>query len=114
MGLVNDRLIAVHMTQLTKAEIRRLAAAGASVVHCPTSNLKLGSGFCPVAELIEAGVNVCIGTDSSASNNSLDMLSEIKLAAVLAKGVSGRPTSVPASQVCVCVCLFVCCVCMCA
>jgi len=98
IGLLNERLIAAHMTQLTDEEIERLAASGASVIHCPTSNLKLGCGFCPVAKLMAAGVNLCIGTDSSASNNCLDMMSELKLAAVLAKGVSGITTAVPASQ----------------
>jgi len=98
LGLINGNLVAAHMTQVTDEEVARLAASKASVVHCPTSNLKLGSGFCPVAKLVAAGVNVCIGTDSSASNNSLDMMYEMKLAAVLAKGVSGHTTAVPAAQ----------------
>jgi len=98
LGLLSDRLIAVHMTQLTDAEIARLAATRTNVVHCPNSNLKLASGFCPVAKLLKAGVNVAIGTDSASSNNSLDFFQEMKLAAVLAKGVSSDATAVPAWQ----------------
>jgi 5-methylthioadenosine/S-adenosylhomocysteine deaminase len=99
LGLVSPLLMAVHMTQLEDREIERLAAAGASVVHCPESNLKLASGFCPVARLIAAGVNVCLGTDGAASNNDLDMLGEMRTAALLAKGVAGRADAVTAHQV---------------
>ena len=97
LGLVSPGLLAAHMTQLTDAEIADAAENGISVVHCPSSNLKLASGFCPVARLLEAGVNVAIGTDGAASNNTLDMLAEMKTAALLAKGVAGDPTAVPAS-----------------
>jgi 5-methylthioadenosine/S-adenosylhomocysteine deaminase len=96
LGLVGPRLIAVHMTQLIPAEIELLAQANVSVVHCPESNLKLASGFCPVQALVKAGVNVALGTDGAASNNSLDMLEEMHLAALLAKGVSGDATAIPA------------------
>lgn len=89
LGLVNERLIAVHMTELTDAEIEACAAAGVSVVHCPESNLKLASGFCPAEKLRKAGVNVAIGTDGAASNNDLDMFGETRTAALLAKAVSG-------------------------
>ncbi|RYG50671.1 hypothetical protein EON66_11610, partial [archaeon] len=68
------------------------------VVHCPNSNMKLASGFCPVAKLLAAGVNVAIGTDSASSNNSLDFFGEMKMAAVLAKGVASDATCVPAWQ----------------
>jgi 5-methylthioadenosine/S-adenosylhomocysteine deaminase len=88
LGLVNDRLVAVHMTQLTDAEIAACAKAGVSVVHCPESNLKLASGFCPAEKLRAAGVNVCIGTDGCASNNDLDMFGEMRTAALLAKAVA--------------------------
>jgi len=88
LGLVNDRLIAVHMTQLTDGEIAACAEAGVSVVHCPESNLKLASGFCPAEKLRLAGVNVAIGTDGCASNNDLDMFGEMRTAAMLAKAVS--------------------------
>jgi 5-methylthioadenosine/S-adenosylhomocysteine deaminase len=88
LGLLNDRLIAVHMTQLTEAEIHLCAERGVSVVHCPESNLKLASGFCPACALQRAGVNLGIGTDGAASNNDLDMLGETRTAAILAKAVA--------------------------
>jgi 5-methylthioadenosine/S-adenosylhomocysteine deaminase len=96
LGLFNDRLLAVHMTQLTPTDMDRVARAGVHVLHCPASNLKLASGMCPVADLAERGVNVCIGTDGAASNNTLDMFAEMRLAALLAKGFSGNPEAVPA------------------
>ncbi len=98
LGLLGPQLIAVHMTQLEPAEIARLAETGAHVVHCPESNLKLASGFCPVTELLTAGVNVALGTDGAASNNDLDLLGELRTAALLAKGVAGRANAVPAEQ----------------
>jgi 5-methylthioadenosine/S-adenosylhomocysteine deaminase len=88
LGLFNDRLIAVHMTQLTEAEIHLCAERGVSVVHCPESNLKLASGFCPVCALQRAGTNLAIGTDGCASNNDLDMFGETRTAAILAKAVA--------------------------
>ena len=88
LGLFNDRLIAVHMTQLTEAEIHLCAERGVSVVHCPESNLKLASGFCPACALDRAGVNLAIGTDGCASNNDLDMVGETRTAALLAKAVA--------------------------
>ncbi len=88
LGLLNDRLIAVHMTQLTQAEIHLCAERGVSVVHCPESNLKLASGFCPACALQRAGVTLAIGTDGAASNNDLDMFGETRTAAILAKAVA--------------------------
>jgi len=88
LGLINDRLIAVHMTQLTDSEIRLCAERGVSVVHCPESNLKLASGFCPACALQQAGVNLAIATDGCASNNDLDMFGETRTAALLAKAVA--------------------------
>ncbi|WP_363796568.1 TRZ/ATZ family hydrolase [Lysobacter firmicutimachus] len=88
LGLISDRLIAVHMTQLTDAEIELCAQRGVSVVHCPESNLKLASGFCPACKLERAGVNLAIGTDGCASNNDLDMFGETRTAALLAKAVA--------------------------
>ncbi|HEX5353419.1 MAG TPA: TRZ/ATZ family hydrolase [Rhodanobacteraceae bacterium] len=89
LGLVNDRLIAVHMTQVSDSEIAVCAEAGVSVVHCAESNLKLASGFCPAEKLRRAGVNLALGTDGCASNNDLDMFGEMRTAALLAKGVAG-------------------------
>jgi len=98
LGLVDENLIAVHMTQLNSADIAILKQAKANVVHCPSSNLKLSSGFCPVTDLLAAGVTVGLGTDSTASNNSLNLMGEMRLAALLAKGVSGSAEAVPARQ----------------
>lgn len=89
LGLVNDRLIAVHMTQVSEPEIASCAEAGVSVVHCAESNLKLASGFCPAEKLRRGGVNLALGTDGCASNNDLDMFGELRTAALLAKGVAG-------------------------
>ena len=97
LGLVNDRLIAVHMTQLTDAEIALCAERGVSVAHCAESNLKLASGFCPAARLQRAGVNLAIGTDGAASNNDLDMFGELRTAALLAKAVAEDASALDAA-----------------
>lgn len=98
LGLVSPRLLCVHATQLTDTDITLLNENGASVVHCPESNLKLASGFCPVAKLHKAGVNVALGTDGAASNNDLDMLAEMRTAALIGKAVAGDASAVPALQ----------------
>ena len=97
LGLFNDRLIAVHMTQLTDAEIHLCRERGVSVVHCPESNLKLASGFCPACALERAGVNLAIGTDGCASNNDLDMFGETRTAAILAKAVAQDASALDAA-----------------
>ena len=99
LNLLGPDFIAVHMTQLEDQEIDRFAASGSHLVHCPESNLKLASGFCPVARLLQAGVNVALGTDGAASNNDLDMLGEMRTAALLGKGVAQNPEALPAPQV---------------
>jgi 5-methylthioadenosine/S-adenosylhomocysteine deaminase len=96
LGLLNPSFMAVHMTQLSNDEIDLFAKSGAHIVHCPESNLKLASGFCPVARCISAGINVALGTDGAASNNDLDMLGEMRTAALLAKAVAGDASAVPA------------------
>ncbi len=98
LGLLDEHFIAVHMTQLDDEEISLLAASGTHVIHCPESNLKLASGFCPVAKLLAAGVNVALGTDGSASNNDLDMLGEMRTAALLGKAVAADASAVSATQ----------------
>lgn len=85
LGCLSPKLIGVHMTQLDEAEINNIAAQGIHVVHCPESNQKLASGLCPVQQLLDAGVNVALGTDGAASNNDLDMLGEMRSAALLGK-----------------------------
>jgi 5-methylthioadenosine/S-adenosylhomocysteine deaminase len=96
MGLLNERFIAVHMAHLAEDDIRLVADAGVNVVHCPESNLKLASGFCQVAQLQAAGVNVTVGTDGAASNNNLDLMGELRTAALLAKGLAADPCAVDA------------------
>jgi 5-methylthioadenosine/S-adenosylhomocysteine deaminase len=96
LGLLGPTLIAVHCVHLEPQEIEALARHGCSVVHCPSSNLKLASGFAPVQALVEAGVNVALGTDGAASNNRLDLFQEMRMAALLAKGVSGDAQALPA------------------
>ncbi|BBF84003.1 S-adenosylhomocysteine deaminase [Aquitalea magnusonii] len=97
LGLLSPRLIAAHMVHLDSAEIEAAARHGISIAHNPASNMKLASGIAPVPALLAAGVNVGIGTDGAASNNKLDMLSETRLAALLAKVGTLDPTAVPAA-----------------
>ncbi|ROH91114.1 TRZ/ATZ family hydrolase [Stagnimonas aquatica] len=96
LELLGPDFIAVHMTQLSDEEIAEAAEFGVHVAHCPESNLKLASGFCPVGKLLKAGVNVALGTDGAASNNDLDLFGELKTAALLAKAVAGDAETLPA------------------
>ena len=88
----------MHATQLTDSDIECLLNHNAHVVHCPESNLKLASGFCPVHLLMETGVNVALGTDGASSNDDLNMLGEMCTAALLAKGVAQNAAALPAAQ----------------
>ncbi|HET7776392.1 MAG TPA: TRZ/ATZ family hydrolase [Azospira sp.] len=96
LGLLSPNLLAVHAVHLEPGEIELLATHGCSVAHCPASNLKLASGIAPVSAMMQAGINVGIGTDGAASNNRLDLLAELRLAALLAKGASGDARSLDA------------------
>jgi 5-methylthioadenosine/S-adenosylhomocysteine deaminase len=98
LGLLTPQLIAVHCVHVNDSEIRAFANAGVNVAHCPASNLKLASGVAPIKAMLEAGVNAGIGTDGAASNNSLDMIFESRLASLLQKGVSGDAAALPAHQ----------------
>lgn len=98
LGLVNASLLAVHAVHMTDAEVERFAEAGVNIAHCPRSNLKLASGIAPISRFMAAGVNVAIGTDGAASNNTLDMLSEIRLASLLAKARSNDAAAVSAHE----------------
>jgi 5-methylthioadenosine/S-adenosylhomocysteine deaminase len=98
LGLASSQLVAVHMTQVTAADLDTLASCGASVVHCPESNLKLGAGACPLPALLGRGVRVALGTDGAASNNDLDVLGEARTAGLVASGVTGTPGSLIASD----------------
>lgn len=88
LGVLLPQTQLVHMTQIDDNDIRLIQDNNCHVVHCPESNLKLASGFCPVGKLIDAGINVAIGTDGAASNNDLDLFGELKTAALLAKAVA--------------------------
>lgn len=95
-GLVNNSLLAVHCVHLDDAEIAQFASAGVGIAHCPSSNLKLASGIAPLTRFLEAGLNVALGTDSAASNNMLDLVTEMRTASLLAKARSGDATAVDA------------------
>jgi 5-methylthioadenosine/S-adenosylhomocysteine deaminase len=97
LGLVNASLMAVHGVHLADDEIERCADSGVSIAHCPRSNMKLASGFARIAKMQHAGIVVALGTDGAASNNELDMLGEMRCAALLAKAVAGDATALPAS-----------------
>lgn len=97
-GVLEAKVLAAHCVHIDAGEMRTLRNAGAGVAHNPTSNLKLSSGIAPVKQMLEVGLHVGIGTDGPASNNDLDMFEEMRLAALLAKGVSGDPTALPAKQ----------------
>jgi len=96
LGLLGPGLIAVHAVHLERQEIDLLGSHAASIAHCPSSNLKLASGFAPVEALRRAGANLCLGTDGAASNNRLDLLQEMRTAALLAKAVAGDAQALPA------------------
>ena len=99
LGLLSPSFIGVHAVHLDDADLARLAATGCNIAHCPSSNLKLASGFAPVARMRQLDINVGLGTDSAASNNRLDLFSEMRLAALLAKGLSGDASALPAKEV---------------
>ncbi len=96
--LLEAKVLAAHCVHVDEGELRTLHNAGAGVAHNPTSNLKLASGVAPVRQMLKVGLNVGIGTDGAASNNDLDMFAEVHLAAILAKGISGDPTTLPARE----------------
>lgn len=97
-NLLEAKVLAAHCVHVDEGELRTLHNAGAGVAHNPTSNLKLASGVAPVMQMLKAGLNVGIGTDGAASNNDLDMFAELHLAAILAKGITGNPTTLPARE----------------
>ncbi len=99
LGLVSPALVAVHATEIDESDLERLAQGNAHVVHCPESNLKLASGYCGAERLLRAGINVAIGTDGCASNDDLDMLGEMRSAALLGKMVAGDASALPAATV---------------
>ncbi len=98
LGLISNRLQCIHMVHITADELAMLQGTGIHVVHCPDSNLKLASGFCPIEQYIAHGINVAIGTDGAASNNDLDMFGEIRTTALVSKAVTRNPTASPAAE----------------
>jgi 5-methylthioadenosine/S-adenosylhomocysteine deaminase len=98
LGLVNSSLLVIHGVHMNADEIALLADAGVSVAHCPKSNMKLASGFAPLAAYRAAGINVSIGTDGAASNNTLDILDELRMAALLAKAATSDASVLTASD----------------
>ena len=97
-SLLEAKVLAAHCVHVDEGEMRTLHNAGVGIAHNPSSNLKLASGVAPVVQMLQTGLNVGIGTDGPASNNDLDMFTEMHLAAILAKGISGDPTALPARQ----------------
>ncbi|HVE49364.1 MAG TPA: TRZ/ATZ family hydrolase [Casimicrobiaceae bacterium] len=97
LGATGAGFVAVHGVHLSQVDVELLARQGCSVVHCPTSNMKLASGAAPIAELLARGVNVALGTDGPASNNRLDLFSEVRLASLLAKLTTGNAAAMPAA-----------------
>jgi 5-methylthioadenosine/S-adenosylhomocysteine deaminase len=98
LGILGPRLIAVHAVHVSDSEIEMLARFGASVAHCPSSNLKLASGLAPVASMLRHGINLGLGTDSAASNNRLDLFQEMRTAALLAKATGDDAEAMPAGE----------------
>jgi 5-methylthioadenosine/S-adenosylhomocysteine deaminase len=99
LGQLGPNFIGVHAVHLDEEELQLLASTGCSIAHCPTSNLKLASGFAPVARMRQFGINVGLGTDGAASNNRLDLFGEMRLASLLAKGLTGDASALPAREI---------------
>ena len=99
IGLLTERLQAVHMTAVSDAEIALVSERGVRIVHCPHSNMKLASGICPVTKFLAAGATVGLGTDGAASNNALDLFAEARLATLLAKSANADPMVLPANDI---------------
>lgn len=96
LGLLGPRTQCVHLVAIDDSDIELLAQTGSHAVHCPESNLKLASGFSPLPRLLKAGINTALGTDGAASNNDLDLFGELRIAALLAKALSGDASTLPA------------------
>ncbi|PMB76768.1 MAG: amidohydrolase, partial [Fervidicoccus fontis] len=99
LGGINENLIAVHCVKLNFEEIELMAKLSAKIVHCPESNLKLGSGIAPLTEMLRAGIKVGLGTDGPASNNDLDIFSEMRTASLIQKGIKEDPTVIKSEDV---------------
>ncbi|MDF1498911.1 MAG: amidohydrolase family protein [Anaerolineales bacterium] len=98
LGVLDAKIIAAHCVHIDEGEMHTLEHAEAGVAHNPSSNLKLASGFAPISDMLDIGLNVGIGTDGPASNNDLDMFDEMRLASFIAKAVTNDPTALPARK----------------
>jgi len=98
LGLLNERILGAHMVWLDDEEIELVAEKGVKVLHCPESNLKLGSGIAPISKYVKKGIHVCLGTDGPASNDNLNMLEEMATMTKLQKGVNLDPTAMTSEQ----------------
>jgi 5-methylthioadenosine/S-adenosylhomocysteine deaminase len=98
VGLTGRHVALAHCVHLSVDEIETLKTTGTNVVHCPSSNLKLGSGIAPIAKLLEEGISVSLGADGAACNNRLNMFTEMRTAALLQKVLHG-PEVLPANRV---------------
>ena len=99
LGFLDEGTTLAHCVQMKEGDIDLIRQAGASVVTNPASNAKLGNGFAPVGEFVEKGVNVCLGTDGTASNNTLNMFREMGLLSLIHKGIARDPAALPAKSV---------------
>ena len=99
LGGINENLIAIHCVKLTQEEIELMAKKDAKIVHCPESNLKLGSGIAPLTEMLKFDIKIGLGTDGPASNNDLDMFSEMRTASFIQKGLKEDPAIISAKDV---------------
>ena len=99
LGLLNGKTSGAHCVHVSEEDIELLRKTGTSVLYNPSSNLKLGNGFAPIQKMLNAGVNVALGTDGSSSNNNLNLFEEMHLAGLVNKGILEDPTALPAYEV---------------
>ena len=99
LGMLSDRLLAAHCVWLSEKDISLMAERKVNVAHCPVSNLKMAAGIAPIVDLLQAGVNVCLGTDGASSNNNLNLFEDMKTAAIVQKNACSRPDVLKAEEV---------------
>ncbi len=99
LGVLGPNLVAAHCVHLQNEDMDLMKEHGCHIAHCPTSNLKLASGIADISKMVNVNLNIGLGTDGAASNNRLDLFSEMRMAALLAKGVSLNASTLPANQV---------------
>lgn len=99
IGFLSEKTLLAHCVQMRENDMELIAQSGASVVTNPASNAKLGNGFAPITAMDQAGINICLGTDGTSSNNSLNMFREMGLLSLIHKGLEKDPTAMPAQKV---------------